>query len=123
MSLLKSIGRWPENYFSHSSHLKGFMHLFVLSTQETFSTHYTSKKHFPHSTHENACFLFETYQCKYCDHKASAPKSLSTHIKSVHKGFTHDCQVCDYKTKYKHNPEQHIKTAHTKVEHKCDQCD
>ena len=92
---------YPRNIF-HTPHI-----------QETFSTLYTWKCLF---------FVWKLSQCKYCDHKASAPQSLSTHIKSVHKGFTHDCQVCDYKIKYKHNPEQHIKTAHTKV-HKCDQCD
>ena len=89
------------------------------------------------------------FDCKNCGYKATHQHSLTTLMKSVHKGVRYDCNQCDYRvnwqdnlttyiihdglrfdfnqcyyrTTQQHTLTTHIRSIHDGVRYDCNQCD
>ena len=54
----------------------------------------------------------KTYQCQYCEYKATRKYRLANHTESMHEGKTYQCQYCEYKATTKSNLTKHTQSMH-----------
>ena len=72
--------------------------------------------------HIDSAHLKLKVSCLECG-KVFSPKSLPSHIKSVHQGLTtQSCQICDKTFKRKSGLNAHVAAEHEGIKYSCSQC-
>ena len=60
--------------------------------------------------------------CPLCS-KLISKRSLTQHIKAIHKGFKHKCSLCDKQYADPASLSRHVRVNHKGVKYRCPQCD
>ena len=62
------------------------------------------------------------YPCQFCEHKATNPKGLNSHIQSVHEGRRFKCEISNLECRSRGNLWMHSR-VHKERAYKCTTCD